>query len=358
MMNNKLPPSIPIEQIETRKVLKKLTGTRAALAELKGATHAIPNETILIDTLSLREAKDSSEIENIITTHDELYKSDRISGKFPTAASKEVFAYADALKEGFREIQQHKLITANTIIRIQEIIEGNKAGFRKQPGTVLKDNRGNVVYEPPQDYDTIVLLMKNLEWFMNDHDAFDVDPLVKMAMVHHQFESIHPFYDGNGRTGRIINILYLVTNGLLNLPILYLSQYIIRNRQQYYKLLQTTRNHDNWEPWVLYMLEAVESTAIEAVSMIRQIKSLMTHFKNEIRTNTPRMYSQDLINNLFRYPYTRTALLQKELNVSRITATKYLDKLTEMGMLTKMKSGRSNYYINEPLFDLLTGDDK
>lgn len=351
-----LPPSVPLEQIETRRVLKKLTTTRAALAELKGVVATIPNEQILIDTLALQEAKDSSEIENIVTTHDELYRSDYNEQQFSTAEAKEVYAYAEGLKTGFRAIREKSLITLNLVLDIQAIIEGNKAGVRKQPGTVLKNDRtGEVIYVPPQEYDTIMKMLSNLEQFINDSDHYEVDPLIKMALIHHQFESIHPFYDGNGRTGRIVNLLYLIKEDLLNLPVLYISRYIIENRAEYYRLLQETRNTGNWEPWVLYMLDAIEETANETVRTVKAIKELMQKYKQQIRSAEPRMYSQDLINNLFRHPYTKIVQVAKDLQVNRLTATKYLERLCEMGMLEKKKKWRSNYYINRPLLHLLAG---
>lgn len=354
----KLPPDIPLAEIETRSVLKKLSTTRSALAELKGTSATIPNEHILIDTLSLQEAKDSSGIENIVTTHDELYRSNFRAQSFSSPEAKEVHSYAEALKKGFYEVREKEVITKNTILRIQETIEGNDAGIRTHPGTKLTNDRtGKVVYEPPQDYDTIVGLLDNLVWFIHEKDAYDVDPLVKMAMIHHQFESIHPFYDGNGRTGRILNILYLVLYDLLTLPVLYISRYIIRNRQTYYQYLQHIRETNNWKNWILYMLDAVEITAYETIQKIHAINSLMSRYKHRIRTELPNIYSQDLINNLFRHPYTRIAWLQAELGVVRRTARSYLEKLTEAGILIKIKMGRNNYYINDPLFNLLIEDE-
>ena len=351
-----LPPALPIEQIETREVLKKLTETRAALAELKGVAATIPNEQILIDTLSLQEAKDSSAIENIVTTHNELYQSNYATRSFPSPAAKEVYAYAEALKAGYAEIKNQGVITLKLILRIQEIIERNNAGVRQLPGTVLKNEQtGEVVYTPPQHKDEILKLLYNLEDFMNNGADYPVDPLVKMAIIHHQFESIHPFYDGNGRTGRIVNILYLIQEDLLNLPILYISRYVIRHRQEYYRLLQEQRHTEAWVPWILYMLEAVETTARETVDKIKAIKKLMQTYKQRIRNEEPRMYSQDLINNLFRHPYTKIGLLKQDLQVTRVTATRYLDRLSDMGMLQKTRIGRSNYYINMPLFQLLQG---
>ena len=351
----KLPLKIQPEHIETRKVLKKLKETRAALAELKGVTPTIPNENILIDTLSLQEAKDSSAIENIVTTHDEVYQELVTSAKYASAAAKEVHKYAIALQAGYGEVKEKGLITNSMILRMQRIIEGNNAGMRKVPGTVLKnDKTGEVVYEPPQSALEVEALMENLEWYINTPESYDVDPLIHMAIIHHQFESIHPFYDGNGRTGRIINILYLIKEGLLSLPILYISRYIIKHRQHYYQLLQEVRDHENWEDWILYVLDAVENTSKETVIAIKQIKQLMQHYKGRIRAEEPRMYSQDLINNMFRHPYTKIDLVMNDLQVSRATATKYLDKLTSMDLLRKIKIGRSNYYINSALLTLLS----
>lgn len=351
-----IPKSLNIEAIETRKVLKKLATTRAALAELKGIAATIPNEQILIDTLSLQEAKDSSAIENIVTTHDELYQSNVVKSTFTSAAAKEVHKYADALKSGFSEVRKKGFISINMLISIQQVIEQNKAGIRKLSGTELRnESTGEVVYTPPQDYATIDKLLQNLELFINDGSLFDADPLVKMAIIHHRFESIHPFYDGNGRSGRILNILYLIHQNLLSIPVLYISRYIIKSRSEYYRLLQFTRDNDDWEPWILYVLEAVEVTSRDTITMIKRIKTLMSTYKLRIRREEPRIYSQDLINSIFRHPYTKILYLSNELGVTRITATRYLDRLTEMGMLNKVKIGRSNYYVHEQLFNLLSG---
>ena len=293
-------PSLPLKQdVETKAVLKKLNAVRATLAGLNGVAESIPNERIILNTLSLQEAKDSSAIENIITTHDELYTSDSITRQFTSHAAKEVYNYAQALLEGFDQVRKSGLITINHILKLQALLEENDAGFRKVPGTALKnDQTGETVYTPPQELDEIVKLMVNLETFINDESLTDLDPVVKMAIIHHQFESIHPFYDGNGRTGRIINILYLVKENLLKLPILYLSRYINQNKSTYYRLLQETRETNNWEPWILYMLEAVEETASQTSYIIREIKRLMALHKQRIRNELPKIYSQDLINNL------------------------------------------------------------
>lgn len=346
---------LPLAQdIETRAVLKKLAKAHQALAELKGIAASIPNEGILISTLSLQEAKDSSAIENIITTHDDLYISDSIAQHFVSIAAKEVHNYAAALRYGHKQVKVQGLLTNAHVLHIQATIEENSAGFRKLPGTALKnDLTGVTVYTPPQHADEIIALMSNLERFINDDELCDWDPLTKMAIIHHQFESIHPFYDGNGRTGRIINILYLVKQGLLKIPVLYLSRYINQNKTDYYRLLQVTRDTDDWQPWLMFMLEGVEQTARQTVVLIEGIKRTMLAFKQKMRAELPRIYSQDLLNNLFRHPYTKIDFVMAELNVSRITATRYLDELIRIGLLDKRKIGRENYYINTTLYDLL-----
>lgn len=348
-------PILPLQQdVESKVVLKKLALAHKALAELNGVSETIPNEVIVLNTLSLQEAKDSSAIENIITTHDELFSSDSIAQQFVSTAAKEVYNYAAALKEGFNQVRSKHLITCNQIIEIQGVLENTKAGFRKLPGTALKnDQTGETIYTPPQIHDEIVSLMTNLENFINDDTLTDIDPLIKMAIIHHQFESIHPFYDGNGRTGRIINILYLVKEDLLQLPILYLSRYINQNKGSYYHLLQETRITQNWEPWILFMLEAVEQTSIQTTGIIRGIKKLMMDYKQKIRTELPKIYSQDLINNLFKHPYTKIDFLVEDLGITRQTASKYLDQLIELKLITLHKIGKENFYINTALYDFL-----
>lgn len=353
-MAYKIPQLPLVLDLETKAILKKTAAARSALAEMKGAALSIPNESILINTLALQEAKDSSAIENIVTTHDELYQGDYRKNEFKSIASKEVHNYADALRWGFETVRTKGFISTNDVIQIQATLEGNDAGFRKVPGTSLKnDQTGEIVYTPPQNHLIVVDYMNNLEQFMNVTELCDWDPLVKMAVIHHQFESIHPFYDGNGRTGRIINILYLVKEGLLNLPILYLSRYINQNKADYYNLLQKVRTDNVWEEWTLFMLEGIEQTSLQTIKIIEGIKNLMLKHKKTIRENT-KFYSQDLINNLFKHPYTKIDFIMTDLDVSRITATKYLDELDQIGILKKVKLGRDNYYINTDLYNLLS----
>ncbi|MCX6991336.1 MAG: Fic family protein [Chlamydiae bacterium] len=349
-----LPLPLPFE-LETKRVLEKLAKAHRALAELKGVTGIIPNQNILINTLSLQEAKDSSAIENIITTRDELYTSDVFIKHFTTLATKEVYNYVAALEYGYEEVKKQGLITNNCILQIQEVLEENNAGFRRLHGTELKNERtGETVYTPPQDLQQILDLMNNLEKFINDDLLSDLDPLVKMAVIHHQFESIHPFYDGNGRTGRIINILYLVKAGLLDSPVLYLSRFINQNKGSYYQLLQTTRSQGSWEEWIYYILDAIEVTAFQTTRLIQEIKKLMLHHKLMMRGDLPKIYSQDLLNAIFRHPYTKPSFIERELGLTRVTATRYLNELTRIGLMTKMKFGKEIYFINTQLVELLS----
>ncbi|PSR01157.1 MAG: addiction module protein, partial [Bacteroidetes bacterium SW_11_45_7] len=311
--------------IETKAVLKRLPSAHAALAELKGIAATIPNQSILINTLGLQEAKDSSAIENIITTHDDLYKQELNPTTVQSLAAKEVQNYIAALKKGVGLVITKKALTTSTILTIREVLEKNNAAFRKLPGTELKSSQtGKTIYTPPQHIDDVERLMKNLEQFINDKEMSDYDPLVKMAVIHYQFESIHPFYDGNGRTGRIINILYLMLERLLNMPIMYLSHYIIRNKEDYYRLLQEVREHDKWEEWLLFIIEGIEQTARETIDLIIQILDMMQDYKQKLQ-NRYKFYSQNLLNNLFKHPYTKIEFVQKDLSVSRITAANYLN---------------------------------
>ncbi|MBN1699897.1 MAG: Fic family protein [Spirochaetales bacterium] len=352
-MNNyilrELPPNV---DLETKVVLKQTVLSHRYLAELKGVSKTIPNQAILINTLPLLEAKDSSAIENIITTHDEIYKETLFEDFIQSAAAKEVQNYSYALRTGYEIIKNKGLFTNSQILEIQECIEKNKAGFRKLPGTELKNGKtGKTVYVPPQNYNDVKRLMDNLEKYINDDSFHKTDMLIKMAVIHFQFESIHPFYDGNGRTGRIINILYLVYKGLLDIPVLYLSRYIIRNKDDYYNFLQEVRDKENWEEWILFMLKGIEETAKETIMLIHDIRELMQRYKHDIRAKYS-FYSQDLMNNLFFHPYTKIDFLAHDLKISRQTAAKYLDILAKDGFLLKERLKKSNFYINKPLFDL------
>jgi Fic family protein len=347
-------PVVPPEVLETPGILRRVTEASRRLAELKGSVAAIPNDRILINTLALQEAKDSSAIENIVTTHDELFR--HLSGvdgpEHP--AAKEVLRYREALQVGWDLVVRHRLITNNHILSIQATLEPNKPGFRNTPGTTLQDEARRVVYTPPQDARAIVALMNALELELNAPTDTGPDPLVRMAVMHHHFETIHPFYDGNGRTGRIINVLYLLKEGLLDLPTLYLSGPIVRSKPRYYELLQAVRARGVWEDWILYMLDTVAESARDGIVKVAQIRTALLEVKHRVRDEFPKFYSQDLINNLFTHPYTKVRFLVEDLGVTRVTAAKYLEALTATGLLEKLKVGRATYYINVRLYDILT----
>ncbi len=335
-------------------ILSLITNARSALAELKGFAKTVPNESILIHTLSLQEAKDSSEIENIITTQDELFQNKINQGVFTSSAAKEVNDYDHALLHGFRAVRDNQLITNNLMKEIQSRLIKNNAGFRTQAGTkIINQQSGEIVYIPPQLEAEIIAYMSNLEKFINEDSLDSFDPLVKMAIIHHQFESIHPFYDGNGRTGRVVNILYLVKQGLLDSPVLYLSRYINQNKARYYELLQEVRDSENWKDWVVFILQGIEQTAKHAIELIKSIKELMQTDKQLIKEKLPKIYSQDLLNHIFNYPYTKTLFLEKTLSKHRNTAIKYLKSLVEIGVMDELKIGREKYYLNKSLYSLL-----
>lgn len=352
-------PHLPLPfDIETKAVMKQLISANRKLAELRGVAQTIPNENILISTLTLQEAKDSSLVENIVTTQDDLYKEESgLQQTVTNASAKEVLDYRAAILRGFDLVRSKKILTCNIICQIQQELEHNRAGFRALPGTMLKRGDGEVVYTPPQTGDEVRQLMDNLENFINNDTLTDIDPLVKVAIVHHQFESIHPFYDGNGRTGRIINILLLVIYDLLDLPILYLSRYITHNKGSYYQLIQAIRdksddNANEWEQWVLFILKGIEETADNTISLIKQISNLMNQYKKVLRPLFVKQYKHELLNNLFNHPYTKIEFVERDMMVSRQTASKYLDMITRTGLLQKIKMGKENYYINTKLVDL------
>jgi len=334
--------------------MRALAAANRALAELKGRAATIPNQGILIDTLALQEAKASSEIENIVTTQDELFQLGLFPDGLESGAAKEVARYRDALKLGLTQLlNTGGLIRNATLIEMYQFLKARSDGFRSTPGTALMNDRtGEVIYLPPQDRNQIITAMSSLEAFINDDEICQIDPLIKMALIHHQFESIHPFADGNGRIGRILNVLYLTKTGLLDIPILYLSRHVNQQKAEYYRLLQSVREEGDWEAWVLFMLEAVEKTSRTTLALVEGIRKQMADVKQRLRTQLPKLYSQDLLNNLFRHPYTRIQFVRDDLRVTRQTAADYLDQLVEKGFLEKHKSGRSNYYINTALVSL------
>ena len=343
---------------ENTRILKKLITAHRELAHLDGICSSIPNQAVLIHTLAIQEAKESSEIENIITTHDDIYTSvANPEFKEIKPATKEVLHYVDAIMRGYCIYKKNGFVSLSCIEEIQAIIESNNAGIRKLPGTALVNDKTNeIVYEPPMPTE-IPELLDNFLRIFNIDSAWEIDPLVKMAVLHYQFESIHPFYDGNGRTGRILNILYLIHERLLNYPVLYLSRYINVNKGIYYEYLQAVREKEGentWEKYVLFMLEGVIRTSELTSSIVISLRDAMNDYKHGIRDQYPSIYSQDLINTLFSYPYTRIKILQDRLSVSYLTARKYLDTLASDGFLNKLRLGRDNYYVNTGMMKILS----
>ena len=341
--------------LKTNKILEQLTVSSRALAELKGYANTIPNMHILINAVTINEAKDSSAIENIVTTHDDIYKVLTESG-FKEENAKEVVDYRNAIWAGYEQIKKDGFINTNTIVKIQGIIEHNNAGIRKLPGTELKNSlTGETIYTPPQNEEEIRDYLRNLEKFINNNED-GIDPLIKVCLIHYQFESIHPFYDGNGRTGRILNILYLVLNKLIDSPILYLSKYINKTKQEYYKLFNEVRNNNNYEEWILYILKGIEITSKETITLIEKIQDEMKNFKEEFRTKLPKIYSKELLESLFYEVYTKIAYIEKACDVTRLTATSYLNQLEEIGLLESEKIGREKIYKNLRLIKLLSDE--
>ena len=346
----KLPPER--EKVETVKILRQLSKTSQSLGELKGVAKTIPNQAMLINAVVLQEAKDSSEIENIVTTQDELYKALVTKGKQPTQV-KEVINYRKAIFTGFDIIKQQGFLRIKDIESIQKTIVENNAGIRAMAGTVLKnDKTGEIVYTPPQEKDEILDLLSNFLQHFNINQS-DLSPLINLAVLHYQFESIHPFYDGNGRTGRILNILYLIINDLLDIPILYLSSYINENKAQYYKYLNHVNRTDEWEDYILYMLKAAEETANNTIEKINSIKEQLEKTLEIVKEKAPKIYRKELVELLFEQPYSKIEFVVEKLNVERKAASRYLKKLEEIEILKSEKIGRENIYLNKELIEIL-----
>ena len=346
----KLPPKR--EEIETLNILRQLSKSSTALGELKGIAKTIPNQAMLINAVVLQEAKDSSEIENIITTQDELYKALSTTGNQPSQI-KEVINYRKAIFLGADIINNQGFLRQKNIIDLQKTIIENNAGIRSMAGTVLKnDKTGKVVYTPPQEKEEILDLLSNFLVHFNDTNS-DLSPLINLAILHYQFESIHPFYDGNGRTGRILNILYLIINELLDIPILYLSSYINENKSDYYKLLNNVNKNSEWENWIIYMLKAVEVTSNKTVEKINSIKILLEETILIAQKKAAKIYRKELIELLFEHPYSKIEYVVDRLGVERKAASRYLKQLEEIGILKSQKIGRETIYVNIELIKIL-----
>lgn len=353
---NNLLPMLPPDRdaIETKAILRQESKAAVALAELKGLAHTLPNQNILINAIVLKEAKASSEIENVITTHDSLYQALTAKSFKPDSATREVLRYREALFAGAEYIRTQGFLSTKGIIQVQNILEENTAGLRQMPGTTLiNDATGETIYTPPDDKDTISNLMSNLEKFLNMDEDGDISSLIKLAVQHYQFESIHPFYDGNGRTGRIVNVLYLMLKGLLDSPILYLSGFIIQNKGEYYRLLRDVTFNAVWEPWILYILKGIEQTAAETIKQVNNINGLILETIERVKTEKPLVYSKEFIELLFEHPYSKIEHLEFRGIAKRKTAGKYLSELAEIGILVPQKIGKELIYINKALYELL-----
>ncbi len=347
---DKLPPKR--DKVETLKILRQLSKSSKSLGELKGIAQTMPNQEMLINAVVLQEAKDSSEIENIITTQDELYKALATKTKQGSQV-KEVINYRRAIFYGNDLLKKQGFLRLKDIEFLQKTIIENNAGIRSIPGTVLKnDKTGEVVYTPPQDKEYILDLLSNfLEHFNLKNEEFP--PLINLAILHYQFESIHPFYDGNGRTGRILNILYLIINNLLDIPILYLSSYINENKADYYRLLNKVNKSDEWEEYILYILKAIEVTSNRTIDKINSINNLLSETIEIAQNKEPKIYRKELIELLFEQPYSKIEYVVQKLNVERKAASRYLNRLEEIGIITSEKIGRENIYVNKKLIEIL-----
>jgi Fic family protein len=346
----KLPPQR--EEIETLAILRQLSKSATALGELKGVAKTIPNQAMLLNAVVLQEAKDSSEIENIITTQDELFKALSTSTVQPQQI-KEVINYRKAIFRGADLIENQGFLRLKDVVELQRTIVENNAGIRSMGGTVLKnDKTGEIVYTPPQEHDDILDLLSNFLDHFNATDS-EISPLINLAILHYQFESIHPFYDGNGRTGRILNILHLIINGVLDIPILYLSSYINENKPEYYKLLNKVNNNVEWENWIIYMLKAVEVTSKKTVAKINLIKDLLEKTIVIAQNEAAKVYRKELIELLFEHPYSKIEYVVDRLGVERKAASRYLRQLEAIGILESQKIGRENIYINTELIEIL-----
>ena len=347
---DKLPPLR--EKVETIEILRQTNKSTAALAELEGIAKTIPNQAMLINAIVLQEAKDSSEIENIITTQDELYKALTVNKTKVSAETKEVVNYRKAIFQGFDLTKAQGFLRVNDIVNIQQELVDNTAGIRSTPGTVLKnDKTGEVVYTPPQDKVEILDLLTDFINHFNNSD--DLSPLINLAILHYQFESIHPFYDGNGRTGRILNILYLILNKLIDVPVLYLSSYIIDYKPEYYRLLNQTNRTGQWEEWIMFMLKAVERTSIDTITKITNIKDQLDSTIIKVQERAPKVYRKELVELLFEQPYSKIEFVVNKLGVERKAASRYLKELESAGIVESQKVGRETLYINKELIEIL-----
>jgi Fic family protein len=353
---NDLPPLPPPVDLESKGVLKKCVGAHRALASLKGAGNLIPNQAILINAIPLQEAKASSEIENIVTTGDQLYQASILPGAATDPQTREVLHYRTALRRGYERLAG-QAISIGLLREVCEVLLDHEVQIRLSPGTKIENKAtGKVIYTPPDGGETLREKLDDLERFIQARDGSPADPLVRLALIHYQFEAIHPFEDGNGRTGRILNILYLVEQGLLDIPVLYLSRYIIEHKGDYYRLLRNVTEEQAWEEWVLFMLSAVEDTSARTYRRILAIRRLLDDTTAMCRENLPRqIYSRELVELIFVQPYCKISFVVEAGIARRQTAAEYLQELEEIGILESRKVGREKIFLHPALLKLLAG---
>lgn len=352
---NELPDLPPKANLETAEIYRAVIQANRLLAELKGFCQTLPNLILLLNTILLQESKESSAIENIVTTQDELYKANLWEENTRNQAAKEVLQYRQAMYLGLEELRKNNLITANILTGIMQKLRGVQDNIRTTPSTKLYNPvTGQAVYTPPEGEDVIREKMRALEQFINTPDACELDPLIKMALIHYQFEAIHPFNDGNGRTGRILNILYLIQQGLIDLPVLYLSKYILEHRSEYYRLLRAVTAEGNWNDWVLYMVDGVRKTSLSTLNKIKDILALMAHAEAILKKSLGSAFSRELCDLIFSYPYIKISVLEKKGIAKRQTASKYLKKIEQAGLLRSTKVWKETYFINSRLLEVLS----
>jgi Fic family protein len=350
---NQLPPLPPRKEIESKIILKKAASAHRNLAELKGIANTIPNQAILINSLILKEARSSSEIENVVTTNERLFRAFSSNIQSIDPQTKEVLRYRQALWTGYSRLKKRTVFSTNLFVDIFQIIKQTDEGIRSSLGTRVADGSGRIVYTPPEGERPIRDKLERLEEFIHD-DKDDIDPLIKLALIHYQFEAIYPFTDGNGRTGRILNVLYLVYKELLDLPILYLSDYFIQNKPEYYRLLRGVTFREDWEPWIAYVLEAVEKTSIHTKEKIIEIRNIFLKTLEKTKKELPpHVYSKELIELLFEQPYCKTQFIVDRGIAKRQTAAEYLKEIERIGILKKVKVGKENLFLNKKLYEIL-----
>lgn len=353
--NNDLPDLPPNIDLETPEIFRATIRANKLLGELKGFCQTLPYPELLLNTVVLQESKESSAIENIVTTQDELYKATLMGDLVKNKAAKEVLQYREAIYWGLEQLKQKPLITTNMLVGLMQKLRWTSENIRKQSGTKLSNPVcQQIVYTPPEGEEIIRIKLASLEQFINNNDNSNLDPLIKMALIHYQFEAIHPFSDGNGRTGRILNILYLIQQELIGLPVLYLSKYIIENKSDYYRLLREVTENENWVEWVLYVVNGVAETSASTLNKIKVILELKVQAEQELKAALGTSFSKELVELLFSYPYIKISVLEEHGIAKRQTASQYLQKIESLGYLTSLKLGREIYYINQKLIDILS----